>query len=305
MPRGPQGAAGRARSWCFTLNNPDEPYPEFDDTWMKYLVYQLEEGEEGTPHLQGYVQCSNARKLHLMKEWLPTAHFEIARGSPAQNVAYCTKLASRQGGPWVYGEEPAQGKRSDWVGMRDAIKEWVEAGLTDAQILDHVVLGPWVHLSVHERQLVKIAGVFRRASNCFPERSVPQLHCYWGETGTGKTRRCWEEAGAGAYAKPAGKWFEGYSGQENVILDEFPDDSIGITLLLQMLDRYPLTVEVKGGSVSWTPSKIWISSNLRPEDWYPSASPEHRAALMRRLTEFGVVEHMGEGAGGGYANPYD
>jgi len=46
----------KRNAWFFTLNNP-EAWPLDLDTWRRkpvYLVYQLEVGEEGTPHLQGY-----------------------------------------------------------------------------------------------------------------------------------------------------------------------------------------------------------------------------------------------------------
>ena len=50
----------QTRAWCFTLNNPvrDEPVPATEDPkqWgASYLVYQLEKGESGTPHYQGYL----------------------------------------------------------------------------------------------------------------------------------------------------------------------------------------------------------------------------------------------------------
>jgi len=49
-------------SWCFTLNN---PRPENDEVVrklgrgevenVKYFVAQMETGESGTPHWQGYI----------------------------------------------------------------------------------------------------------------------------------------------------------------------------------------------------------------------------------------------------------
>jgi len=45
---------------------------------------------------------------------------------------------------------------------------------------------------------------------------------YWGRTGTGKSRRAWDEAGVDAYPKdPRTKFWCGYFGQANVIIDEF------------------------------------------------------------------------------------
>ena len=45
---------------------------------------------------------------------------------------------------------------------------------------------------------------------------------YWGGTGTGKSRRAWEEAGMDAFPKdPLTKFWDGYRGQEHVVIDEF------------------------------------------------------------------------------------
>lgn len=47
-----------AKNWTFTLNNPTAPeraalYKLADHPDINYIVFQLEEGEAGTPHYQG------------------------------------------------------------------------------------------------------------------------------------------------------------------------------------------------------------------------------------------------------------
>jgi len=112
------------------------------------------------------------------------------------------------------------------------------------------------------------------------ERTVVVL---WGPTGVGKSRRAWEEAGLDAYPKdPRSKFWDGYRGQSNVVIDEFRGD-IDISHVLRWFDRYPVIVEVKGSSVVLKAQKIWITSNLCPDQWYPNLDVGTRAALMRRL----------------------
>ena len=135
---------------------------------------------------------------------------------------------------------------------------------------------------------------------------------FWGPPGVGKTRRALEEAGEGAYwlTKPQGSgtvWFDGYDGHEVVVIDEFygwiPRD-----LLQRMCDRYPLLVQTKGGTVSFTAKRIIITSNKAPEDWYRAGL----GAMERRLTgEHGRVEYMdgggaaaGPGAGVAHSSQY-
>lgn len=112
-----------ALHWVFTLNNPDGP---LDTTWdkIKYVSWQLEKGENGTPHFQGYVQCTVKQRLTALKKWLPSAHFEISRGTPEQARDYTRKEDSREDGPWEFGEfTKGQGRRSDLEAAITTLKE--------------------------------------------------------------------------------------------------------------------------------------------------------------------------------------
>lgn len=110
----------------------------------------------------------------------------------------------------------------------------------------------------------------------------------WGKTGSGKTFKAIEEAGNDVFIKIATtKWWDGYQGQRNAIIDEFRG-GIAIEHLLRWLDNYPVSLEIKGSTV---PSKIenfWITSNIAPVDWYPTIDHDTYKALERRLTS--VIE---------------
>lgn len=111
-----------------------------------------------------------------------------------------------------------------------------------------------------------------------------QVVCYWGATGTGKSRRAWDEAGLQAYPKdPRSKFWDGYRGQEHVVVDEYRG-GIDISHILRWLDRYPVIVEVKGSSTVLCAKKIWFTSNIHPRQWYPELDIETMNALLRRMT---------------------
>lgn len=117
-----------------------------------------------------------------------------------------------------------------------------------------------------------------------PVAQEKEVFVFWGRTGAGKSRRAWEEATLQAYPKsPTSIWWCGYSGQENVVIDEFRGQ-INISHLLRWLDRYPTIVEVKGSSITLSCKRIWITSNLAPHLWYPDLDSETQAALARRFT---------------------
>lgn len=86
MPR------SRARSYVFTINN--YTADDLDSVIAldaKYLCFGFEEGKEGTPHIQGYVQFPNPIEFGTVKNQLVRAHLEVAKGSPKQNEIYCSK----------------------------------------------------------------------------------------------------------------------------------------------------------------------------------------------------------------------
>lgn len=77
-----------------------------------------------------------------------------------------------------------------------------------------------------------------------------------------------------------GTWWDGYSGQSTVIIDEFYC-WLGLDFVLRLLDRYPFAVETKGGSVQFTSKRVVFTSNAPSTEWY--ATVRHRDSLFRRL----------------------
>lgn len=121
------------------------------------------------------------------------------------------------------------------------------------------------------------------AANCKPAFTARTVVVYWGTTGSGKSYQAWSEAGVGAYPKdPLTKWWTGYTGQRNVVIDEFRG-IVSIANALRWFDGYPLLLETKGASVPAAYTKVWITSNIHPKQWYPDLDHETWLALRRRL----------------------
>lgn len=113
----------RAKRWVFTLNNPTpEEVVNLNNLGpqVEYLVFGNEVGENGTPHLQGYVHFKAAVRFTTAKNKLsPRVHLEVARGSPEEAATYCKKDGNFQ----EYGVLPeGQGKRRDL----DAFFDWAD-----------------------------------------------------------------------------------------------------------------------------------------------------------------------------------
>lgn len=197
----------------------------------------------------------------------PNGHYELTHSARAEAYVWKDETAV-QGTRFEFGRRKSKrNDKSDW----DAIRISAQAGKLDE-----------VPSDIYIRYYNQLNSI----SNAFLQPVAVERHCrvYWGPTGTGKSRRAWQEAEVSAYAKdPRTKFWCGYQQQTNVVIDEFRG-GIDIAHLLRWIDRYPVRVEVKGGSRPLVAVNFWITSNLHPEQWYPDLDRDTFSALLRRLT---------------------
>lgn len=64
-------------------------------------------------------------------------------------------------------------------------------------------------------------------------------------------------------------WFDGYKGQDTIVLDDF-FGWMSFNFLLRLLDRYPLPLPVKGSTVDARHREVIITCNRPPWEWYPA-----------------------------------
>ncbi len=249
-----------------------------------YLIYGREGKEQGfTPHLQGFLALPERKRGSQVKALLsPRAHVEKKQKTLDQAADYCKK----EGDYTEFGERPLENSGSGRRTDLETIRESIAAGITDLELADNH-FGQWVF---HRRSF----EAYRALRHDKP-RSVPsEVRVYWGDTGTGKTRRV-VEAEPSLWIAPDNQlnWFDGYSGQPAVLLDDFTGCKVSkFGFLLRLLDRYAMQVPVKGGFVNWAPARIYITSNLDPRDWFLGVTGEQADALRRR---FLTVTHFAAG----------
>lgn len=273
---------GVAKHWCFTLNNPTDHEKDILTaigtelpTPFVYLVCGREVGEEGTPHIQGFLSLSQRKSMSWVKNAISDRiHLETTKGSPKQASTYCKK----DGDYDEYGTLPAgSGERTDLARVVADIKK----GKTMRELSEN-----------HPTAVLRYgSGVLRLRQYVRPSRNnPPQIHVFHGDPGTGKTRRVWEFADhSELWVHPGNQWFDGYDQHPSVLFDDFEGSWFKLSYLLKLLDRYVFQVPVKGGFVWWCPTHIYITSNIEPKMWYPNATELHQKALMRRLNEFGEI----------------
>jgi len=116
------------RDWLFTINNPTEKDAGLIHSWMDraatYIACQVEVGELGTRHVQGYVEFNQPITLSRLRNgYHARAHWEARRGSQAKAISYCTKTESRAGEPLILGVPKEQGKRNDLLEVYDMVQQ--------------------------------------------------------------------------------------------------------------------------------------------------------------------------------------
>ncbi len=242
------------------------------------MIFQLEMGEEGTAHFQGYVEFKQPLRLAAMKKLCPFAHFEIARGSSKQNREYCSKEDGRLMGPFEFGDFSTGGS-----GVRNDLGGIIAVARETHDLRQVIESDPATYIRYHR-------GIEAYMFHTRPTRMAPpKVLIYYGPTGTGKTRRAFDEYGDVLYRKaPDTTWFDGYYGQQCLLLDDFAGaaSKMSLSYLLQLLDRYPIDVQVKGSYVGLLSTVIIITTNVHPYLWYNYVGRDTQYnALARRIHE--------------------
>jgi len=253
------------RYWILTI--PHAHFTPFLPRGCQYIRGQLETGDGGFLHWQLLVAFPRTVRLSAVRAVFGPFHAELTRSAAADDYVWKedTRVANTQ---FELGERlQRRNVKRDW----DVVWDSAKCGNLDA--IDAACRVQ------HYRTLKQIKVDYLK-----PVAVEREVFVFWGATGTGKSRRAWEEAGFEAYPKdPRTKFWDGYAGHSNVVIDEFRGD-IDIAHLLRWFDRYPVIVEQKGTACVLAATKIWITSNISPDDWFPTLDVETKAALRRRLT---------------------
>lgn len=295
---------GQYRKWFCTINNPpaewtcDDGAAQFWRTLTDVFgtisggVYQIEKGEQGTPHVQGVFHLGNKCRPITMKNkmrskklggWIaPCIDFTAS-------IKYCTKEEGRQFGPFWYGDVTAaghstQGKRTDLVAV-------AEAAAAGASLKEIAVKHPTSFIKYH----TGIQALLDVTSSTPPRNFKTVLHMYYGAAGTGKTRRATYEANqlGETYVLSLSKdshvqWWRGYTGQESVMIDDY-NGELPLTEWFKMTDRYEYKVRVDQNAWrQFTSRHIFVTCNAHPHLLYAKEflkNADWKQAFDRRIDE--------------------
>jgi len=285
-----------SRRFCFTINfkKSDNGEPAVDrqneldrlravlEEHARYAIIGKEVGEEGTLHLQGYASMRKMYRFKGIKGLVgDRAHIEEAKGDEEQNFNYCSKEQDFI----EIGQRQKPGKRNDLV----AIAEMVKEGATMQQVAD-------VAPDTYIRNYRGIAAYAALQTQHYEHDTTRGLWLY-GAPGVGKSHhaRNFSDAQGDVYIKGQNKWFDGYAGEDVLLLDDLDTPVLGHYLKI-WADKWACTGEIKGGTVKLQHKYIVVTSNYTPATLWPD-DEQMQQAVQRRFKMVhctGLCEHLKE-----------
>lgn len=214
----------------------------------KYLVVGKELGESGTPHYQGFVIFNNNYRFVAVKRLCDRMHWEITHATSAQAADYCKK----DGNFSELGTLNEQGKRTD---LAEAVATLKESGIA-AVAREHT------ETFVKYSRGLRDAALFLQDSYCHPDVRGWWIH---GPPGTGKSHAA--RMLSSLFIKDQNKWWDGYDGEENVLLDDLDSRTLGHHLKI-WADKWPCKGETKGGTVFLRYKRFIVTSNYTPQHFW-------------------------------------
>jgi hypothetical protein len=242
---------------------------DFAAAHCKYLVYGREVSSTGTPHLQGFMTLNKRHTLSSLKKLLgPRPHLEPARKTSEQAADYCKKDGDYE----EFGTPPTPGQRTDLLRACDMIKSGHSIQAVAEECPDTFVK--------FGRGIRDLKLTLEKPYDHDDVRGV----WYWGPPGSGKSYRARMENPC-SYLKAQNKWFDGYAGEESIILDDLDHNALGHHLKI-WADRYACTGETKGGTIHLRHKRFIVTSNYTPSQLFEDT--EMSSAIERRFK----VEYM-------------
>jgi hypothetical protein len=188
-----------------------------------------------------------------------------------------------------FGVKPKQGFRNDLEGIKDSI---LEQKLSVEEIC---IQNPNLYHQ-YGRTLNKLEDIALRK-----RFRTEMTKCEWvyGPTGCGKSHHAFKDYNPDThYVYPNdGGWWDGYTGQEVVIINEFRG-GIMYSELLELLDKWPKTIRRRNREpVPFLAKLVIITSSMRPFEVYKGIveSGDSISQLHRRVKLIKMEQKWSEG----------
>ena len=311
---------GRFSAWVFVTTDFDRVVLS---TETSYLQWQRERHPSIGTHIQGYVEVKGRISRKRMAEILgfPALEKGMPTGVNADGKKLMYGVAPRRGpqdvnirytssswycracsagdavGNLPYAKECNEGctrretkyrvSETTTVGvpfsclqgghaMQGAIVDSIKRGDKRKCILE--AYGPYVaaHMPWFQHVL---------AAYCPKRTWKPTVYWLHGATGTDKSRIANAICTDAYFKSPDSRWFDGYDGHRVVVVNDLRKSTFSFSYLLDLLDRYPIMVETKGGMAPMLSCMFIITCSKSPTalwDEIAGVANENVGQLHRR-----------------------
>ena len=244
----------RGTRWCFTCHygrvGQLEEYEalRFLEERVKpaarYLVYGAEVCLTGQHHLQGYVEFSSRKRVTALVKLMPSTFWAEAKGTAAENREYCTK--DEQFDEFGKPADPGKKESDKWAEARRLALDGEVDKISD----DRIYITSYSSLTRIAKDNMKLPANLLDVCGIW----------YHGESGVGKSHKARELFGDDLYLKPLSKWWDGYTGQASVLLEDVDSSHSFLGYWLKIwADRYAFQGEVKNGALPLRPLRIIVT----------------------------------------------
>jgi hypothetical protein len=256
-----------------------------------YYIFGRELTEDGRPHLQTYVYFKNARskqgvydKFAPYKPWIA-----VAKGDALANFDYCGKDASKIApGDWEQGGvrplnslDKGEVEKDRWKRTRELAIAGDIASIDDEHAIKYHSALKSISSEASRNQVVPPLDVLRNI---------------WigGPPGIGKSAT-WELlfGAENIYEKDASIWWDGYAGQDIVILSDWQpaDFAKYISMVKNVADKRAVLVQVKGEYKKIRPKHVIVSSNFTMAECFKGANfDQYSGPLNWRFQEINLFK---------------
>lgn len=210
--------------------------------------------------------------MAALKKHCKRSHFSVVKVNNGADD-YCNKEDTRVDGPWSEGVRPARHNSKGDKARRT--RELLAMGPEQALMEGHVTLGQGYLNLVRATELYNL-----RQAEAVQTESHRGLY-YLGPSGVGKSHKARTE-NPDAYIKDQSKWFDGYTGQQTIILDDLDSDCLSHHLKI-WADKWKAYGEFKGGKTALRHTKFIVTSQYPIEELFKDKGPEAIEAITRRF----------------------
>ncbi|AYP28720.1 MAG: helicase [Cressdnaviricota sp.] len=275
-------APKHGKNWFGTLNNyVREDIDALLVTKVKYLIVCEEVGpKNGVSHLHAVLCFDQTKSLKSLKTLLgPRWNLCVCRSTDA-SIKYCKKDGKFQevGNAPILPAAKGQMEKDRWS---------VALAATEVGVYDEV--DPQIRLQFC-RQLEWLENKAKLAQA--PSTTSCAMLWFYGSANTGKSHAARADF-PGAFIKQHNKWWDGYTNQRFVILDDVEPGfcSSNASLFKMWADKYDFPAEVKGGSMKIRPEVIVVTSNYTILECFRDADLK---PILRRFNQYDFAGGKGK-----------